>query len=250
MRTIVIGASSGLGRCIGVGLAKRGAEVALLARRKDHLDGAVEEAGPGAIAIECDVTDEAQCRSAIGEAAAKLGGVDALVYATGIGPLARIADIDAPMWRRAFDTNVTGAAIATSAALPHLEQSSGAAVYLSTVSASLTPPWPGLAAYIVSKAALDKMVEAWRVEHRTVGFTRLVVGDCAGGEGDSMTQFANEWDSGLAIEFGQVWVERGYISGSLIDVEHLVAVIDTVLRGGRSMSIPSLTVAPRPTPEV
>ena len=33
------------------------------------------------------------------------------------------------------------------------------------------------------------------------------------------------------------------ISGSLIDVEHLIDVVDAVLRGGSSMSIPSVTVA-------
>ena len=116
-------------------------------------------------------------------AAAALGGIDALVYATGIGPLARIDETDADTWRNVFDTNVTGAALVTTAAIEHLTASAGAAIYLSSVSASLTPPWPGLAAYAVSKAALDKLVEAWRAEHPEVGFTRLVVGDCAGGEG-------------------------------------------------------------------
>jgi NAD(P)-dependent dehydrogenase (short-subunit alcohol dehydrogenase family) len=246
MRTVVVGASSGLGRCIGVGLAKRGAQVALLARRRARLDDAVGEAGPGALAIECDVVDAESCAAAIGEAAAKLGGIDALVYATGIGPLARLVDTDAETWRRVFDTNVTGAALITSAALDHLVASHGTAVYLSSVSASLTPPWPGLGAYAVSKAALDKLVEAWRAERPDVGFTRLVVGDCAGGEGDSMTGFANDWDTGLAAELGADWVARKYLSGSLIDVDHLVTVVDAIIRGGRSMSLPSVTVAPRP----
>jgi len=90
MRTVIIGASSGLGRCIGVGLAKRGMQVALLARRKDMLDGAVEEAGADAVAIACDATDETSCRAAIDEAATSLGGIDALVYTPAIGPLARL----------------------------------------------------------------------------------------------------------------------------------------------------------------
>ena len=45
LRTVVIGASSGLGRCIGVGLAQRGSKVALMARRKDRLESAAAEAG-------------------------------------------------------------------------------------------------------------------------------------------------------------------------------------------------------------
>lgn len=245
MRTVVVGASSGLGRCIGIGLAQRGARVALLARRRDLLGDAAKEAGPATLAIECDVTDEASCRSAIADAASGLGGIDALVYAPGIGPLARIADTDAETWRRVFDTNVTGAAIVTSAAIRHLTESSGTAVYLSSVSASLTPPWPGLGAYAVSKAALDKLVDAWRAEHPQVGFTRVVVGDCAGGEGDAQSQFATGWDGELAAELYPIWAARNYLSGSLMEVDQLVAVIDTVLRGGATLSIPSVTVAPR-----
>jgi NAD(P)-dependent dehydrogenase (short-subunit alcohol dehydrogenase family) len=246
VRTVVIGASSGLGRCIGIGLAQRGEPVALLARRRDRLAAAAEEAGPGTLVIECDVTDAASCRSSIAKAAAELGGIDALVYAPGIGPLARMVDTDAETWQRVFATNVTGAALVTAAAVPHLTESAGTAMYLSSVSASLTPPWPGLGAYAVSKAALDKMVEAWRIEHPGIGFTRLVVGDCAGGEGDSVTGFANGWDPELAGEMGTIWIARQYLSGALIDVNHLVGVVDGVLRGGASLSVPSITVAPRP----
>ena len=245
MRTVVVGASSGLGRCIGVGLAQRGAQVALLARRRARLDDAVGEAGPGAVAIECDVVDAKSCASAIGEAAEKLGGIDALVYATGIGPLARLVDTDAETWRRAFDTNVTGAALVTAAAVPHLTESAGAAIFLSSVSASQTPPWPGLGAYAVSKAALDKLVDAWRAEHPGIGFTRLVVGDCAGGEGDSLTGFADGWDPDLAVEVAPIWVARNYMAGAIMDVERLVAMVHAVLREGATVSIPSITVAPR-----
>jgi hypothetical protein len=61
-----------------------------------------------------------------------------------------------------------------------------------------------------------------------------------------MTEFTTGWDSQLAAELAPTWVERKYISGSLIEVDHLVQVVDAVLRGGRSMSLPSVTVAPRP----
>ena len=79
---------------------------------------AAKEAGEGTLAITCDVTDESSVKAAIEEAATGLGGIDALVYATGIGPLARLVDIDASTWRRTFDTNVTGAALVTAAAVP------------------------------------------------------------------------------------------------------------------------------------
>jgi NAD(P)-dependent dehydrogenase (short-subunit alcohol dehydrogenase family) len=220
--------------------------VALLARRRERLEDAAEEAGAGTLAIGCDVTDATSCRGAISEAAAGLGGIDALVYAPGIGPLARLVDTDAETWRRVFDTNVTGAALVTTAAISELTASAGRAVYLSSVSASLTPPWPGLGAYAVSKAALDKLVEAWRSEHPEIGFTRFVVGDCAGGEGHAMTEFANEWDTELAAELAPVWIGRNYMTGSLIEVDELVNAVESVLRSGPSLTIPSVTVAPRP----
>jgi hypothetical protein len=117
------------------------------------------------------------------------------------------------------------------------------------VSASLTAPWPGLGAYVVSKAALDKLVEAWRAEHGSVGFTRLVVGDCGGGTGESQTGFTRGWDPALAGELGPLWVERGLLSGALIDVAELVDVVDAILRAGPTVSLPSVVVAPRaPSP--
>ena len=245
MRTVVVGASSGLGRCIGIGLAQRGGQLALLARRRDLLDSAAAEAGDGTVAIECDVTEPKSCYGAIEEAAAVLGGIDAVVYTPAFGPLLRLTETDADTWRRVFDTNVTGAALITAAALPHLEETGGSAIYLSSVSASFTTPWPGLGAYAVSKAALDKMVEAWRAEHPHVGFTRLVVGDCVGGEGPGTTQFTATWDEGLAGELIGTWIDRGLISGSFIAVDDLVTAVEGVIRGGASVTIPSVTVTPR-----
>ena len=245
LRAVIVGASSGLGRCIGVGLARRGARVALLARRVDRLADACKEAGPGSIAVGCDVTSPDSCQAAIAEAATELGGIDALVYAPGVGPLSHLKDLDVDTWRATFDTNVIGASLITTAALPHLAASRGTAAYLSSVSASVTPPWPGLGAYSVTKAALDKLVEAWRGECPGVGFTRIVVGDCAGGEGDSMTQFADNWDLNLAAEFHPKWIDRRFIVGSLMEVDELVRVVDTVLRLGASASVPSITVTAR-----
>jgi len=245
MRIVVVGASSGLGRCIGVGLAQRGAEVALLARRSDLIESAVAEAGPGARGITCDVTDEASCRAAIGEAAESMGGIDAVVYCAGIGVLSRIEELDTATWLRVFSTNVVGASLVTAAALPHLAASGGSAAYLSSLSASLTSPWPGLASYTVTKAALDKLVDAWRAEHPEVGFTRIIVGECGGGEGDGVSQFTGSWDMDLAGEMFPTWMARGLLSDKLMDIEHFVGAIDAVLQCGSTAGIPSIAITPR-----
>lgn len=245
MKTVVIGGSSGLGRSLGIGLARAGSTVAFLARRRERLLAAAEEAGGGAVAVACDVTDEDSCRSAIEQAADGLGGIDALVYATGVGTLSRIEDLDAQAWQRSFSTNVVGASLVTAAALPYLRASAGAAVYLSTTGAASTSPWPGLAAYTVSKAALDKLVDAWRAEHTDVGFTRVAVGDCAGGEGDSSSEMTATWDPQLRREMGAIWMQRQYIAGALMDVAELIRTVDAILRLGASTSVPSIALTPR-----
>ncbi|MCA2240977.1 SDR family oxidoreductase [Mycobacterium sp. WUMAC-067] len=235
---MVVGASSGLGRCIGVGLAQRGDQVALLARRLQRIESAAKDAGPNAIAIECDVTDEASCRSAIGRAADALGGIDNLVYTPAVGPLVRMVDTDADTWRRVFDTNVIGASLVTAAAMPHLTASAGKAVYLSSDAGTFGPPWPGLGAYGVSKAALERLVEAWRAEHSDVGFTNLIVGECAGGEGDAATGMNADWDMDLAMKAVPLWSSRGCMPGKLMPVDDLIDVVHTILRTNASTSMP------------
>ncbi|CAM2842959.1 short-chain dehydrogenase [Mycobacterium intermedium] len=250
LRVAVVGASAGLGRCIGTGLAKRGAHVALLARRYERLVEAAKEAGNGAVAIACDVTVADTCREAIAEAVRALGGLDALVYTTGVGVLAPLQEVTAEQWAQLFATNVTGASLITAAAAPHLAAAGGSAVYLSSLSASYTSPWPMLGAYAVSKSALDKLVEAWRTEHPEISFTRLAVGDSLGGTGDSQTEFAKNWDPEAMEKAIRYWMENKYMLGGLVDVEHLTEVVHNVIRCGNSSFIPYLTLAPRPSSAV
>lgn len=245
MRVVVVGASSGIGRSIGLGLAAAGDRVALLARRRHRLEEAVAESGGNALAVACDVTDEEGCRRAVEEAAAALGGVDGLVYATAMGNMAPVEDVGADTWAEMFATNVTGASTVTAAALPHLTEAQGAAVYLSSISASMTPPWPLLGAYVTSKAALDKLVEVWRVEHPEVGFTRFTMGDCIGGEGPSTTELLRGVDPALIGQAVGEWSARKYFTGNFIDVEHLVEVIRSVLVVGKSSVVPTVQLVAR-----
>jgi len=250
LRVAVVGASAGLGRCIGMGLAAKGARVAFLARRRERLTNAAKEAGNGAIGVVCDVTDAESCRAAMSEVADTFGGLDAIVYTTGMGILAPLADLDAAQWAQLFATNVTGASLATAAAAPLLAASGGSAVYLSSLSASYTNPWPLLGAYAVTKAALDKLVEAWRIEHPNIGFTRLAVGDSFGGQGDSQTEFNKNWDPAALEKAIRLWMERGEMQGGLVDAGHLADVVHSVLVCGNSSFIPYLTLAPRPSAAV
>jgi NAD(P)-dependent dehydrogenase (short-subunit alcohol dehydrogenase family) len=122
--------------------------------------------------------------------------------------------------------------------VPHLTASVGKAVYLSSDSGTIGPPWPGLGAYGVSKAALERLVEAWRAEHPEIGFTCLIVGECAGGEGDGQTGFNAGWDLELAKQAYPMWLSRGCMSPKLMPVEDLVDVVHTILRTNPATSMP------------
>ena len=199
-RILVIGASSGVGREVGIAASRAGARVAFAARRGDRLDAAVAEAGAGARAVRCDVTAASDCARAVAETASALGGIDALVYASGMSPLVMLDRASDEAWRRVLDVNLIGASQITAAALPHLRARGGRAVYVSSY--SVRQSLPGLGLYRVSKVALDALIECWRMEHPDVDFTRVIVGNTSG------TEFANAWGGEAIATAMQVWVSR------------------------------------------
>ena len=99
----------------------------------------------------------------------------------------------------------------------------------------------------MSKAALDKLIEAWRAEHDDIAFTQIAVGDCEAPDGKS-SEFNAGWDTELMREIYPTWIERGLRVPGLIDVEKLVDLVDTILRTGATAQIPSVTLSPRPRP--
>jgi NAD(P)-dependent dehydrogenase (short-subunit alcohol dehydrogenase family) len=202
-RILVIGSSSGIGRAIGIQAAGQGAAVAFAARRKELVDGAAAEAGGGSVGLACDVRDPDACRRVVDEAVEALGGLDALVYSTAIDLLVRIEEATQQTWADTFSTNVFGAGLITSAALPHLKAAKGRAVYISA--SSVPRPLPGMGVYAASKAALETMVVAWQHEHPDLCFANVRVGSALG------TGVTDSWDRELLGELGQAWGAGGYV---------------------------------------
>ncbi len=193
-----------MGRAVAEVAARSGAKVALAARRRDRLDAAVValvQEGRSAVAFPCDVTDEAQCRSAVAQAVDRLGGLDALVYASGLSPLCLLAEASQADWRAVLDVNLIGASLVTAAALEALRASRGRAVYVGSYSERQT--LPGIGLYSVSKKALSALIEAWRMEHPEVDFTKVVLGNTTG------TEFADGWGRERTLAITKLWVERG-----------------------------------------
>jgi NAD(P)-dependent dehydrogenase (short-subunit alcohol dehydrogenase family) len=203
-RILVVGASSGVGRAVGELAARAGAKVALAARRRERLDAtaaALAREGRAAEALACDVTDEPACRSAVARAIERLGGLDGLVYASGLSPLCLLAEAGQADWRGVLDVNLIGASIVTAAALDALRASGGRAVYVGSYSERQT--LPGIGLYSVSKSALAALIEAWRMEHPEVDFTKVVLGNTTG------TEFAQAWGHERTLAISKLWIERG-----------------------------------------
>jgi NAD(P)-dependent dehydrogenase (short-subunit alcohol dehydrogenase family) len=226
-RVLVVGASGGIGRAMGLALGREGASVAFAARRRDRLDTAVAECGGNAIALECDVRDESSCRATVAGAVDAFGGLDALVYCVGVGAFRELADASADEWRAVFDSNVVGAAVVTAAAVPHLKAAAGHAIYLSSESALYHVPWKGIGIYIASKQALESMVSSFNVEVPEVAFTSYVVGSTNG------TEFVAEDELEGITPYLTEWFTQGHVTERLLEPEaHAKALVDILTTDG------------------
>jgi NADP-dependent 3-hydroxy acid dehydrogenase YdfG len=116
---LVTGASSGIGDAAARRLAADGAQVALVARRRDRLEALAGELD-GALVIEADVTDREQAEAAVERTAAELGRLDVLVNNAGVMLLGPIQDAPVEEWERMLQVNVHGLLYCARAALPHL----------------------------------------------------------------------------------------------------------------------------------
>ena len=235
-RVLVVGASRGIGRAVGLRCSREGAAVAFAARTDDDLRAAVSECDGDAVAVPCDVRDEASCRAAVHDAVEALGGLDALVYCAAMTRFVELADAGAADWHEVFGTNVIGAGLVTAAAVGHLRASSGRAVYFGTESALWRPDtWRGIGLYIASKLALESMIRSWHLEVPEVAFTHYIPGatltEFGAADADSMTPFLAEW------------FERGYVTQRILDADvHARAVIDILTTDGW---VETMTVRPR-----
>jgi NAD(P)-dependent dehydrogenase (short-subunit alcohol dehydrogenase family) len=179
---LITGASSGLGKAMAIAFAKEGADVALAARRVEKLEETARqcrEAGVRALAVPCDVTDEAQVNALVERTLAELGRLDIVVNNAGIGPyapgfrddpyqpLATLAETKRTEWDGIIATNVTGPFLVMKAALPKMGEG-GSVINITSMSARFANMGGG-GAYVAGKWVLDVLTRIVAEEQRERG---------------------------------------------------------------------------------
>ncbi len=171
MRVLVTGASRGIGRAICERLARDGAQVAACASAHggelDDLVARIRHAGGSAIALLGDLQDGAVPARLVAEAAAALGGLDAVVGNAGISSPGPLATLEVADWDRVFAVNVRAQWLLARAAYPWLRHSRGNLVAVASMSG--VQPYAGIGAYSATKAALIMLTRQLAQEWATDG---------------------------------------------------------------------------------
>lgn len=159
---LVTGGGTGIGRSIALSLADAGARVVVAGRRTGPLEE-VAASRPDQIShVQLDVSDTASVRKAIATVIERHGQLDVLVNNAGVyfqGPVSELSDeqIDS-----LYDVNVKGLLVATREALPHLLETTGNVINISSVLGSGVAP--ATAAYSGTKSAVDQITRTLAAE--------------------------------------------------------------------------------------
>jgi NADP-dependent 3-hydroxy acid dehydrogenase YdfG len=177
-RILVVGASSGMGRAIAVRLACNGDQVLAVARRTDRLEELQRELAGRSDSLsvaKCDVTQREDVEAVVAEATLRFGGIDVLVYATGMNIRHRSLEVlSKDDWSRMIATNLSGAFHCTQAVLPVMRrQQAGLIIYLST-GAVQYPDVSGVA-YQAAKHGLTGLAYGTRKEEKSRGIRTTLI---------------------------------------------------------------------------
>ena len=169
---VITGASAGIGKALAEELSRRGARLALAARRSDRLEALNGALGGRHLCIPTDVAVREQCELLVRHTFDHFGRLDTLVCNAGYGILRPAAETSPREMQAIFQTNVFGTMDAVRAAVPLMRNQEprdgwrGQVMIVSSVLARRGLPYFG--AYSATKAAQLSLAEAMRVELRDV----------------------------------------------------------------------------------
>lgn len=162
---IVTGASSGIGRATALLFAKNGSSVIAVGRNEKELGSLREDAKgkKGLIKIHlADIREQSQVERVVNDTVQNFGQIDVLVNSAGIIMNGTIENTTLDDWDKMFDINLRSVFFMMQKCIPHLEQTKGNIVNVSSVAG--TRAFPNVLAYCVSKAGVDQITRCAALE--------------------------------------------------------------------------------------
>jgi 3alpha(or 20beta)-hydroxysteroid dehydrogenase len=175
-KALVTGAARGLGAGMAEALARAGAAVVIGDIDEEAGQAtadSISKAGATAGFVALDVTDDASWASAMARTVEELGGLDIVVNNAGVEISGLVIDLDPQDVRRMLEVNVLGVALGLKHAFRALRPGGpagrgGAVVNVSSVAATI--PFPGIAGYSATKAAVDRLTRVAALESGKLGY--------------------------------------------------------------------------------
>jgi NAD(P)-dependent dehydrogenase (short-subunit alcohol dehydrogenase family) len=161
---IVTGAGSGIGRACAIALAREGARVALVGRRKDRVESLAEEIGDSALAISADVSKPGEIGRLLNETVSRFGGLTFLLNNAGVLHVGNAEQITEEQWDHTFNVNVRAVWLLSRAALPPMRKAGGGSI----INVASTLGMVGArnrAAYAASKGAVVLLTKGMAIDH-------------------------------------------------------------------------------------
>jgi NAD(P)-dependent dehydrogenase (short-subunit alcohol dehydrogenase family) len=166
--SVITGGNGGIGLGLASGLARRGGSIAIWARNDEKSAAAVElleTLGGRALAVSCNVADEADVDRAMALTLDHFGRVDCLFANAGTpGGSVRFVELELETWRQVFGVNVEGAFLCLRAAARHMVQRGGPGSLIGISSIAAKYGAPRKAHYAASKTAIVSLMRSLAVE--------------------------------------------------------------------------------------
>jgi NAD(P)-dependent dehydrogenase (short-subunit alcohol dehydrogenase family) len=161
---IVTGAGTGIGRACAIALARSGANVALVGRRRAQLEEAAHNAGPATLVLNADVTRQADIDRVIRETVAHFGCLNVLLNNAGVLHIGTAEQITEDQWDQTFNVNVRALWLFSRAVLPAMRNAEGGSIINMASTLGINGA-KNRAAYAPSKGAVVLLTKSMALDH-------------------------------------------------------------------------------------